>query len=184
MRVRIEDDWIAGHPEYDPAAWTPAQDITFTGLHEVTPQTGAGWVSRAFYDGGNRGVVVRFNVTRLFANVRDLGAHIKDLFSSSPPHPLTGVVYLRWDDDVGVLEDRLLDAVVSVQSVVPVGALTLRITYEIKGGLINHYAASEFCLLLTDEGFPLVQDDGDYIHLECAEIDPPYEPPYGYYWTP
>jgi hypothetical protein len=185
MRVRIGEQWIAGHPEFQPASWSPAEDINFVGLHEVIPQTGAGFVARSFFDGGNRGVVVRFTTTRLFGGEMEAAAFMYSLFSAEPPHALTGDVFFREDTRLEYTEHKLFEAVVSVTGVTPVGALSLRVHYQVSGGLFGFYRGGGFCLLLNDDNTWLLNDDGSPLLLDqCEVIEAPVEPPYGYYWTP
>jgi len=185
MRVRIGDSWIAGNPEFLPGAWSTAEDISFVGLHEVTPQTGAGFVARSFFDGGNRGVVVRFSVTRLFADPTQAAAFWFSLFSAAPPHPLTGDVFFRVDGPSGYHEQRLIEAVVSVTGVTPIGSVSVRVNYQVSGGLFGFYRAGGFCLLLNDDGTWLLNDDGTPLLLDdCGDEEAPVDPPYGYLWTP
>jgi hypothetical protein len=170
MRIRIENDavstWVAGHPDYAERTWTPAQNIGYTGISEVTPQTGAGWQARKFFDGGNEALIFTFSVTREFTSPRLCTEWIHSHFSGTKPHPRTGDIYLILEDDTGTREDVLLSAVLVTLSARYIGANSAQVNYEIRGGLFGVAELADFGYLLNDDGTPLLNDDGTVLLLD------------------
>ncbi len=181
MRIRIENvagsTWLAGHPDYGPRTWTPAQNEGYTGISEVTPQTGAGWQARKFFDGENQGLIFQFAVTREFTAPRLCRAWIHSHFSGTPPHPRTGDIYFIEEDDEGTTSDVLIDGVLLPLSARLIGANSAQMNYEVRGGLFGVAELSDFYYLLNDDGTPLLNDDATILlNDQDGTGDPPEEP--------
>jgi hypothetical protein len=142
MRIRVGDDWIAGHPDYDPAVWSSADEVMFLPSRGGGWQAGAGFVRVQYEDTGNPAFGLRFTVFRTFPNQQAVADWITRLHGRTPPHAWAGVVTLRLDDAVeGAVEMDCGECVISlagpVRSLGETGRLTQVIPYFIQAGVMG-----------------------------------------------
>ncbi len=166
MRIKIDDLWIAGHPDYEPGEWTPAQNVIWLPTRSGAWQSGAGWERVGYEDAGNPALTLRFDVSRSFDSQREAADWITSLHSRTPPHPWNGEVWVRYDrEDGGTVEINMGECVVQMtsppQSLGGTGRLTQTVGYSIHGGVLGAQPS------LTDP------DDPDQYNYE--------DPPVSYY---
>lgn len=167
MRCRINSTWVAGHIDYTAREWTPMQlsgDGASRGAVVIT-ETGPGWASKFFCDGGNAGIRLGFETTREFASATAAFTAFTAYLSESPPHDIEGSVYLRMDEGgVSWSEAVLANSVLEIAGVVLVGERSLRIKYVLNGGLAamasTGYYLHPYFSLSTDGNFVLLTLEG------------------------
>lgn len=142
MRIKIDDVWIAGHPDYEPGEWTPAQNVIWLPTRSGAWQSGAGWERVGYEDAGCPAFSLRFGVTRAFANARLAADWITSLHSRTPPHPWVGAAVIRFDtEEGGTVEiqagECVLELATPVMSLGGTGRLTQTVGYVLNGGVLG-----------------------------------------------
>ncbi len=142
MRIRVNNTWIAGHPDHDEAEWSLAQDAVWSPTRGGGWQQGGGWERAEFEDAANPAFSLSFGVTRCFARQREAVDHITRLHSRDGLHPWAGHVFIRFDrQHGGHVEIDAGECVIQlaqpVQSLGGTARLTLTCGYIIHGGVLG-----------------------------------------------
>ena len=101
MRIKINNDWIAGHPDYDPAVWSSAEDAVWA------PQRAGDWQAAATFervhyeDTGGASFTLSFSVARAFETQRLAADFITRMMSRAGAHPWSGEAEIRFDTEGG-----------------------------------------------------------------------------------
>lgn len=159
MRIRLDSTWIAGHPDYHPAVWSPCQELSWLPTRTGSWESGAGWERAGFEDGGNQAVSLQFSVARAFKARRSVADLLTKLHGRSGLHPWSGAGLIRYDrEDGGSVDINLGDCVLQMNGPARVlGALTVVIPYLLHCGVIGDQP------VLTD---PTAPDQDDVIEYD------------------
>lgn len=166
MRIKIDNVWVAGHPDYEPGIWTPAQGPLWLPTRGGDWQSGAGFERVQFEDVGNPAFSLKFDVQRTFSTQRLAADWITAMHSRTPPHPWHGEAVIRFDrEDGGTVDIEagacVLQLVGPITSLGGTGRLTLQAGYVLHGGVLGDQ--------------PVLTDPEDPTPYEYTDPPIPYE---------
>lgn len=164
MRIRLNDAWIAGHPDYSDRVWSPTTDNAPLVLdRQIDTKSGPGWASQKFCDARNVSVTVPFTVVREFDTPFLRAAFLADVCSETPSYGVTGTIGYRFEHDHEWTELLSANGVIVLQRVALVGTVSLRLEYEATGGAFVAGDSGTYGELSTEGGDPLETEGGDPI---------------------
>lgn len=165
MRLRVNDTWVAGNPSHAIKDWTPMLIGAVARNAVVITESGPGWESLRFCDGGNVGLRLSFSVARLFDTEAECFEAWRDYLSGEPPHDWSGTVYLRHEQGADWQEAYSPGAMLTLTGALPQG-LTLRLNYTLECGLLVPGDTGVYGVVMTEAGEAITTEDDEDITTE------------------